>query len=168
VHGYLPVSRQRRVAKLPAQQSDLASVQHLVPGTPEQCLQLRFGKGMGMRDGLIHFAFVQTAQFPKHLFVYSVKHGPEVRWAGILGGVGDRDRLISEEALLRLRDQSTVLGLRSSDAPQGQAVLGTRQVTDLPGDVTDARDRHPIPLGHGCLVKKLEGVVACEDDLLDA
>jgi hypothetical protein len=59
---------------------------------------------MGMGDGLIQFTFVQTPHFPKHLLVYSVEYGPEVRWAGVLSRVGVRDRLVPEKAPVRLRD----------------------------------------------------------------
>jgi hypothetical protein len=121
-----------------------------------------------MRDGLIQFAFVQVPHFPKHLFMHPVKHGPEVRRARVLGRVGVRHRLVPEEAPVRLRDQFAVLGLDSSNAPQRQAVLGIRQVADLPADVTDPAGRLPKPLGHGSLVEEFDGVVAGEDDLLDS
>src|SRR5262249_55402690 len=85
----------------------------------------------------------------------------------VLGRVGVRHRLVPEKAPVRLRDQFAVLGLRSSDAPQHQAVLGSRQGADLPTDVTDPAGRLPKPLGHGSLAGKFDGVVAGEDDLLD-
>jgi hypothetical protein len=59
----------------------LNGVQHLVAGAPEQRPQLRRRNRVGMRDGLIQFAFVQAPHFPKHLLVYPVEHGPEVRRA---------------------------------------------------------------------------------------
>lgn len=121
-----------------------------------------------MQNRLIHFLFVHAPQFPKHLLMHPVKHGPEVRWAGVLGRIGVRHRLVPEEAAVRLRDQIAVLGLHSSNAPQGQPVLGIRQVTDLPADMTDPGGRLPKPLGYGRLVEKPDGVCAGEDDLLDA
>src|SRR5262249_1781987 len=67
-----------------------------------------------------------------------------------------------------LRDQFGVLGLHSSNTPQHHAVLGTRQVTHLPGNMTDPARRLSKPLGSWRLVEKSDGVVAGEDDLLDA
>ncbi len=122
---------------------------------------------MGMQNGLIHFAVVHAPQFPKHLFMYLVKDGPEFRLAGVLHRVGVWHRLVPKEIPVLFRNQFGVLGLRSSNAPQRKTVLGIRQVADLPGGMADPSRRLSKPLGNWRLVKKSDGVIAGEDDLLD-
>lgn len=89
-----------------AQQADLSGVQHLAMSAPQQRQQFRLRKRMRVRHRLVQFSFAHVPQFPKHLLMHPVKNGPEVRLAGVLGGVGIRHRFVPEEALVCLRDQS--------------------------------------------------------------
>ncbi len=115
-----------RIPKLAAQQSNLASVQHLVTGTPTKHQQLGLGKWKGIRDSLIEFAFVQACQFSKNLLVHSIKHRPEFGLVGVLRGVRVRHRVRPEESYVLLRDERGVLPLRTSNIAQRKAVLGKR------------------------------------------
>jgi hypothetical protein len=76
-----------RVPELAAQQSNLARVQHLVTGTPKKHQQLGPGKGKGIRDRLIEFAFAQAGQFSKNLLMHSIKHRPEFGLVGVRRGI---------------------------------------------------------------------------------
>jgi hypothetical protein len=156
-----------RIPKLAAQQSNLASVQHLVTAAPEKHQQLRLSKGKRIRDRLIEFAFTQARQFPKNLLMHSIKQGQEFGLIGILLGVVIWHRVRPEEGQVLLRDQIGVLRLRTSNIAECKAVLGKREVADLPGDVADAAWRLPKPIGRWGVVQEVDCVVAGEDDLLD-
>src|SRR5262249_25327362 len=91
-----PISPKVRIPKLAAQQSNLASVQHLVTGAPEEHRQLCPGAGMGIKERLVEFIFTHARQFPKDLLMHPIKHGAKLGLVGIRLGVGIRDRVRPE------------------------------------------------------------------------
>jgi hypothetical protein len=162
-----PISPEVRVAKLAAEQSNLASVQHLVMGAPEKHCQLCLGAGMGIEDRLIEFGFTHARQFSKNLLMHPIKHDPKLGLIGVFLGVGIGHGVRPEESQVPLRDQIGVFRVRASNLAERKAVLRKGEVADLPSDVADAGWRLPKPLGRGALVQEADCVAAGEDDLLD-
>lgn len=65
------------MAEFTPQQADLAGVEHLVMGAPEEGLHFRLRERMRLQHLGIHLRIRQGRKFAQHLLVHAVEHGAD-------------------------------------------------------------------------------------------
>ena len=113
---------------------------------PLQCPALGPKYGVRLRGRFGKNAVIHSADLLNNPSVHGIERGADFSRSRIGCRIGIRNRVLPVNREDLFTDQVLIAGLNTADPIQCQAVLGHRQVTDLPGHVGHSLCRLAKPL----------------------